>query len=76
MPALDPITAIANAIDSVSRLVASILATKKVRHMKAALDAAERYIDVNERFGDNKNLSAEDRESLLRKFRRRFKKYN
>ena len=72
----DPITAIAQAIAEVSKTIGHRMATKRVRHMKAAIDAAERYIDINEGFGDNADLSQEDRSRLLRKFRRRFKKFN
>ena len=74
--AVNTITALANMIDGISRLIANILATREIRHMKAAIDAAERYIDVNEGFGDNKDLSEEDKKNLLRKFRKRFKKFN
>ena len=74
--AVNTITALANMIDGISRLIANILATREIRHMKAAIDAAERYIDVNEGFGDNKDLSEEDKQKLLRKFRKRFKKFN
>ena len=72
----DPVTAIASAIDGISRMIANILATREIRHMKAAIDAAERYIDVNEGFGDNADLSEKDKLNLLRKFRKRFKTFN
>ena len=74
--ASDPITSIANAIAESSKLFYTMLATREIRHMKAALDAGERYIDVNEGFGENKNLSPEDKAKLLKKFRNRFKKFN
>lgn len=74
--AADPITAIANAIAEGSKLFYKLLATKRIRHMKAALDAAERYIHVNEGFGDNEKLEDKERDALLRKFRRRFFKFN
>lgn len=70
------ITTIAAAIGEVSKTIGKIIATRQVRHMKAAIDAAERYIDVNEGFGDNANLKKDDKEKLLRKFRKRFKKFN
>lgn len=74
--AADPVTSIANAISSVADLTAKYLATRAVRRMKAALDAAERYIHVNEGFGDNEKLTQEQKEKLLSKLRRRFFKYN
>jgi hypothetical protein len=73
---LDPVTAISNAISEVAKVIGNMLATRTVRHMKVAIDAAERYIDVNERYGDNANLSEEDRMRLLSKFRKRFKKFH
>lgn len=74
--AIDPFTAFAGAAEQIAKTIGTIIATRRVRHMKAAIDAAERYIDINEKFGDNANLSAEDRLKLLRKFRKRFKKFN
>lgn len=74
--ATDPVTAIANAIAEGSKLFYSMLATRKIRHMKAAIDAGERYIHVNEDFGDNADLSEEQKHKLLTKLRRRFFRYN
>ena len=75
--AADPVTSIAKAVSSVADLVAKYLSTREVRRMKAAIDAAERYIQVNEKMGDeNRELNAEDRKKLLGKFRRRFFKFN
>ena len=74
--AADPITAIANAIAEGSKLFHTMLATRKIRHMKASIDAGERYIHVNEGFGENTNLEPEDKKRLLKKFRKRFFKYN
>lgn len=72
----DPVTAIANAIAEGSKLFHKMLATRKVRHLKAAIDAGERYIHVNEGFGENSNLTVEAKAKLLKKFRARFFKYN
>lgn len=73
---MEPVTAIANAIAEVSKTIGRIMATKRVRHLEAAKDAARRYIHVNERFGENKDLSDEEREKLLKKLRRRFFRFN
>jgi len=75
MPA-DPITAVATAIAEVSKTIGRIMATKRIRHMKAAIDAAERYIFVNERMGENAKLSDDEQKKLLQKFRKRFFKFN
>ena len=74
--AADPVTAIANAVAEGSKLFHKMLATRKIRHLKAAIDAGERYIHVNEGFGENENLSEEQKAKLLTKFRKRFFKYN
>jgi hypothetical protein len=74
--AMDIVTAISNAVAEVSKTIGNVLATREVRHMRAAIDAAERYIDVNEGFGDNKDLTREEKLKLLSKLRKRFKKYN
>lgn len=74
--ALDPVTAIANAIAEFSKAMGQVMATREVRHMKAAIDAAERYIDINEGFGENADLDPEEKARLLKKLRNRFKKFN
>ena len=74
--AMDIVTAIANALAEGSKAYYTFLATREVRYMKAALDAGERYIHVNEKFGENKDLTDEQQNRLLRKFRLRFFKYN
>ena len=47
-----------------------------MKYMKAAIDAAERYIDVNEGFGENETIPEDEKKKLLSKFRKRFKKFN
>ncbi len=74
--ASDPITAIASAIAEASKAFGTYMATKRVRHLKAALDAGERYIHVNEGFGENKDIKPKAKAKLLKKFRARFFKYN
>ena len=74
--AVNPVTAIANAIAECSKAFGTYMATKRVRHLKASNDAGERYIHINEGFGENANLSIEAKQKLLKKFRRRFFKYN
>jgi ribosomal protein L16 Arg81 hydroxylase len=74
--AADPVTAIANAIAEFSKAFGTYMATRRVRHMKAAIDAAERYIFVNERLGENADLTDEKQKKLLTKFRKRFFCFN
>ena len=76
MATIDPVTAIANAVAEFSKAFGTYMATREVRHLKAALDAAERYIFVNEKTGENAELTDEQQEKLLAKLRRRFFKFN
>jgi len=46
------------------------------RRMRAAIDAAEQYIFVNEKDGRYQELSENRRKKLLRTWRRRFFHYN
>ena len=72
----DPVTAIANTLAEISKSFGTYMATRRVRHMKAAIDAGERYINVNEGYGENSELTLEQKKKLLSKFRKRFLKYN
>lgn len=74
--ALDPISAIAGAIGEASKVVGIWLASQERRHMKAAIDAAERYIFVNEKSGENAKLTDKEQEVLLKKLREQFFKFN
>ena len=76
MATIDPVTAIANAVAEFSKAFGTYMATREVRHLKAALDAAERYIFVNERMGENEELTDVQQKKLLAKFRKRFFKFN
>ena len=73
---IEPITAIANAIAEASKVIGQWMASADRRKMKAALDAAERYIFVNEKSGENSKLSEKEREALLKKLRAQFFKFN
>ncbi len=70
--ALDPLTAWAKFGTEVAKVVGQVLATKTVRHLEAAKDAGRRYIHINEGFGENADLKPEEKEKLLKKFRKRF----
>jgi len=73
---INPVTAIATAIAECSKAFGTHMATRKVRLMKAALDAGENYIHVQEGFGDYKDITQARKDKLLRKFRIRFFKFN
>lgn len=74
--AIDPVTAIASAVAEFSKAFGTYMASREVRHMRAAIDAAERYIFVNERTGENETLTDKQQAKLLAKFRKRFFKFN
>ena len=73
---INPVSAVATAISEVAKTIGTILATKRIRHLKAALDAAERYIMINEGLGDNKKLSKDRKKKLLAKMLKRFMRFN
>ena len=73
---IDPVSSIASAIAEFSKTLGIWMASRDRRKMKAALDAAERYIFVNEKSGENAKLTAKQRTALLAKFRKRFFKFN
>ena len=73
----DPVSSIASAIAEFSKAMGIWMASRERRYLRAAIDAAERYIHVNEGIGDeNKDLSDAHRAKLLKKFRNRFFKFN
>ena len=74
--AIDPISNIANAIAECSKVIGQWMSSQDRRHMKAAIDAAERYIFVNERNGENAKLSDKEHAELLKKLRDQFFKFN
>ena len=59
---------IAQAVTEIAKIVAEFQKTKQVRHMKLAIEYAERFILESDKLEpDNK---------LLKKYRKRFFKYN
>jgi len=65
-------SSIAQAITEGFKLLKSVLDTAEVRKMRKAIDAAEKYIQTNEREGQFKEISDEQREKYLRLFSKRF----
>jgi hypothetical protein len=70
------IGSIANALAEASKVVGAWLASRQRRRMRAAIDAAERYIFVSERAGEYAELSDEKRARYLKHFRKRFFRFN
>jgi hypothetical protein len=50
--------------------------TSDIRKAKAAIEAAEKYIQVNEKSGEFKNINDNEKNKLLRHYSRRFFHYN
>ena len=50
--------------------------TANIRRMKAAIEAAEKYIMVNEKDGEFKNISNSKQKKYLKHYRKRFFAYN
>ena len=63
---------VAQAIGKIADVVAEFQKSAQVRHMKAAIEAGEKYIMTN---GDS-SLSAEKKKNLLAHYKKRFFKYN
>jgi len=72
----NPAAPIAEAIAAGFKLLKTVLDTKQVRHMKAAIEAAEKYIQVNEKSGAFSTIDEKKQKKLLRHFSKRFFKYN
>lgn len=74
--ALDPITAIASAIAECSKALGLWLASAEKRKLENAKDAGEKYIFVNEKAGEFKNIIDKKQKELLLHYRRKFFQYN
>jgi len=70
------ITAVAQAIAEVSKVWYVWLKGKDRKKLKSAIEAAEKYIFVNEGEGEYKDIDGDKRDKLLSHFRKRFFKYN
>jgi len=66
---------IAKAISEGFKLLKTVLDSSEIRRYKAAIDAGENYIRVNEREGEDASLTDREQASLLGTFRHRFFKY-
>lgn len=70
------ITAISNAVAGVSQVYYEWLKSSERRKMQAAIEAAEKYIFVNEKAGSFSGITDERKERLLSHYRKRFFHYN
>jgi hypothetical protein len=70
------IKAIAEVIKEGIQYLTLLQKTRPQRRMKAAIEAAEKYIFVNDRIGEYKNIDKERQEQLLTHYSKRFFHYN
>jgi len=71
-----PAAPIAQAIAEGFKLLKTILDTAEVRKMHAAIEAAEKYIQVNTKTGQYEKIDDKTKEKYLVHFSKRFFKYN
>ena len=71
-----PVGPIAQAISDGFKLLKTVLDTAEVRSMRKAIEAGEKYIQVNEKVGEFDYLNDEQQKRHLLKYRKRFFKYN
>ena len=72
----NPVAPIAEAIAEGFKLLKKVLDTREVRHMRAAIEAGEKYIQVNEKIGQYEDLDDDKQVKYLKHFSKRFFKYN
>jgi hypothetical protein len=69
-------SSIADAISSGFKLLKTVLDTKQVRTMRKAIEAGEKYIQVNTRTAEFTELDEDKQAKYLKHYSRRFFKYN
>ena len=67
---------IAQAIAEVAKVIGNWQNSKDRRKMKAAIEAAEKFIQVSGRDGEFKELTTKKRQQFLTHYRKRFFRYN
>jgi len=72
----NPTAPIATAIAEGFKLLKKVLDTSEARKMRKAIEAGERYIQVNEGIGAYEGLNEDKRVKYLKHFSKRFYKYN
>lgn len=73
---MGPVTEVAKVISEGIKYCNLLLKTSYVRKLRAAVEAAEKYIQVNERSGEFKDIEKVKQIKYLRHFAKRFWKYN
>ena len=76
MPDITPVGAIADAISAGFKLLKTVLDTAEVRKMRAAIEAGEKYIQVNTKTGQYEKIDDKKQKDYLLHFSKRFFKYN
>ena len=73
----NPTAPIAQAIAEGFKLLKSVMDTAQVRRMRKAIEAGEKYIQVNEREGEfDYDMEPKKKERRLRYYKKRFFKLN
>jgi len=67
---------IAQAVAEVSKVIGEWMKSSERRRMRAALDSSEKYIFVNEKQGEFKDITDQKKKQLLLHFRKRFFAFN
>lgn len=67
---------IAKAIRAGFELIAEVVRTSETRKIQACKEAAEKYIQVNEKNGEFKDIKDKRQKKLLTHYRKRFFAYN
>ena len=70
------VTVIAEAIKVSIEYLKLLQKTRPQRHMKKAIEAAEKYIMVNDRIGEYRKITKARQEKLLQYYAKRFFRYN
>jgi len=72
----NPTAPIAQAIAEGFKLLKTLMDTAQVRKMRKAIEAAEKYLMINEKDGEYDCLNDEQQKKKLAYYRKRFFKYN
>lgn len=76
MSKIEPITSVADAITAGFKLLKTIMDTAESRKMQKAIEAGEKYIQVNTKAGQFLNIDDKKQKKYLVHFSKRFFKYN
>jgi len=74
--AIEAVTVIAGAVKAAAEVWYEYLKTEDKRKAKAAIEMAEKYIQVNEKSGEFKDITDKRKEELLKHYSKKFYRYN